>query len=462
VEKIFLISLVNVDLPLVLSLHYQQDNNSKYKFYGEVLNNGGITLSELGIEISEKTNFSDPIRLQVDPLTETAGFSTDFHSLDPQKRYYYRAFALNSAGNNYGAIKVLITQSSKNSWWSNSTEATGGWRTSDWFGNFRPFENGWIYHSHLEWVFASSDGSGGLWLWLEPHGWLWTKQDVWPYLWKHNDNQWLFLIKGSPGISLLYNYAGKYWYSSDGQIAEHYVKSSKDLKMLWVSPGSFRIGSEFQQSAAGDTRHQVTFTEGFYLGKYEVTQEQYREVMTGNSKGLNASPSRWQSNKNQAVEKVSWLDAMEFCSILTEKEHAAGRLTENWIYTLPTESEWEFACRSNTSTTFSWGDTINPSDANYRSSGNARTLKVGQYNRNPWGFYDMHGNVAEWTFDWHGAYQAAALINPSGPNSGKERVVRGGSWDSPSKSLHSAKRMKDPEDKRSNQIGFRICYKKAF
>ena len=161
------------------------------------------------------------------------------------------------------------------------------------------------------------------------------------------------------------------------------------------------------RSWSDETQHQVTLTNGFYLGKYEVTQAQYETVMTGNSEGLNAKPSNWPNNNDRPVERVSWNDVQVFLSRLNDMEQTAGRLPAGWKYVLPTEAQWEYACRAGTTTAYSWGNDINSTRANYNwdggpNSGNdfKQTRDVGQYAANPWGFFDMHGNVWEWVHDW--------------------------------------------------------------
>jgi formylglycine-generating enzyme required for sulfatase activity len=140
---------------------------------------------------------------------------------------------------------------------------------------------------------------------------------------------------------------------------------------------------------------------GFYLGKYEVTQAQYEAVIGTNPSEFNAT-----GNGNRPVEKVTWTEAVAFCTQLTTQEQAAGRLPAGWAYVLPTESQWEYACRAGTTTAYSWGATITSSNANYNWDGGAndgndfkQTRDVGKYAANPWGFFDMHGNVWEWTAD---------------------------------------------------------------
>ena len=140
------------------------------------------------------------------------------------------------------------------------------------------------------------------------------------------------------------------------------------------------------------------------------------------------------------MEKVSWADAQVFLTRLNAQQSA--NIPTGWAYVLPTESQWEYACRAGTTSAYSWGNDINATRANYKGSGVSQTRDVGYYDANPWGFFDMHGNVWEWTADW---YQAAyptsnTVADPIGPVSGSHRVVRGGSWSRDGTDLRSAKR----------------------
>ncbi len=189
----------------------------------------------------------------------------------------------------------------------------------------------------------------------------------------------------------------------DGTPSAHTV-ASISMEMIFCPPGTFTMGSPTSETGRGgdETQHQVTLTNGFYLGKYEVTQAQYQTVMNGNSAGLNADPSQFKGS-NRPVEKASWEDAQIFLTRLNSIEQSAGRLPNGWKYVLPTEAEWEYACRAGTTTAYSWGNDINSSRANYNWDGGAndgndskQTVNIGQFSANPWGFYDMHGNVWEW------------------------------------------------------------------
>ena len=183
--------------------------------------------------------------------------------------------------------------------------------------------------------------------------------------------------------------------------------------MIWVEPGTFTMGSPVTEAGrqTDETEHNVTLTKGFYLGKYEVTQAQYEAVMTGNAvtdhngNVISATPSYFAGNPDRPVEKVSSDDIQVFLSRLNEQQ--ADSLPAGWAYVLPTEAQWEYACRAGSTTAYSWGDTISASDANWDHGNDAnQTESVGQYNANTWGFFDMHGNVWEWTADWHGGYDS--------------------------------------------------------
>jgi formylglycine-generating enzyme required for sulfatase activity len=161
------------------------------------------------------------------------------------------------------------------------------------------------------------------------------------------------------------------------------------MDMIWCPPGTFTMGSPTTEAGRGtdETEHNVTLTKGFYLGKYEVTQAQYEAVMTGNTNSLSADPSQFKGD-NRPVENVSWDDAQVFLNRLNEQQ--AANLPAGWSYVLPTESQWEYACRAGTTTVYSWGNDINSSRANYNWDGGGttgndfkQTRDVGQYAANP-------------------------------------------------------------------------------
>ena len=227
-----------------------------------------------------------------------------------------------------------------------------------------------------------------------------------------------------------------------------------NLDMLWCKPGKFMMGSPKDEKGreGNEAQHEVTLTKGFYLGKYEVTQEQWEKVM-------GSSPSYFKG-ATLPVEKVSWEDAMKFCEKLTQMEKAAGRLPEGYAYTLPTEAQWEYACRAGTTTAYSFGDKITPKQANFdRNVG--ETTVVGTYSANAWGFHDLHGNVREWCSDWYGDYPSGSVSDPFGPSDGSRRVVRGGSWFYFGGDLLSAGRDRYAPGGRDGRLGFRLSLQTA-
>ena len=195
-----------------------------------------------------------------------------------------------------------------------------------------------------------------------------------------------------------------------------------NLEMVLIPEGTFLMGSTpiedpFSNKKPRGARdefpqHQVTLTKPFYMGKYEVTQEQWIEIMGKN-------PSDYKGKK-VPVTCVSWNDCQEFIKKL-------NGITKG-KYRLPTEAEWEYACRAWTKTVYSFGDVITPQDANYLDSNVGKPIEVGKYNPNAFGLYDMHGNVWEWCEDWYGEYPGGAITDPKGPAAGSWRVLRGGAF----------------------------------
>jgi formylglycine-generating enzyme required for sulfatase activity/tRNA A-37 threonylcarbamoyl transferase component Bud32 len=227
------------------------------------------------------------------------------------------------------------------------------------------------------------------------------------------------------------------------------------LDMLWVKPGTFEMGSS--SGSFDETPHAVTLTQGYWLGKYEVTQAEWERVMGSN-------PSRYKGG-GKPVESVSWTDVTSFCDKLTALERKAGRLPAGMAYQLPTEAQWEYACRAGTKTAFSFGDELTAKDANYAydgfGTGLQRTSDVGEYPANGWGFHDMHGNVWEWCADWYGDYPAGAARDPVGPADGSSRVLRGGSWLHTADPARSAFRFRSEPAYGNFSLGFRLSLRPA-
>jgi formylglycine-generating enzyme required for sulfatase activity len=228
--------------------------------------------------------------------------------------------------------------------------------------------------------------------------------------------------------------------------------NSIGMKFQLIKPGTFMMGSPASELGRdeNETQHQVTLTQPYYLGVYEVTQEQYERIM-----GIN--PSEFKSSSHP-VDSVSWEDAVAFISKLNDLER--GQLPGR-VYRLPTEAEWEYACRAGTTTAYSFGDSASDLESYAWYSKNLRSLTqthpVGGRKPNPWGLYDMHGNVEEWCWDWFGDYPNRSLIDAMGPESGSNRVGRGGGWSNVAANCRSAHRSSYDPSYRNYYNGFRVA-----
>ena len=213
--------------------------------------------------------------------------------------------------------------------------------------------------------------------------------------------------------------------------------------MILIPAGNFKMGSPASEKGHTDyeTQHEVTLTKSFYMGKYEVTQEQWEAVM-----GNNPSDTR---GAKLPVTDVSWNDCKKFIKKL-------NGITKG-KYRLPTEAEWEYACRAGPTTAFSFGDEITPKDANYDDLGIGKPVEVGSYKPNNFGLYDMHGNVWEWCEDWKADYPKGAVIDPKGPAKGGNRVLRGGSFNGLESSARSSFRSVFSPSDRDGDLGFRLA-----
>ena len=213
------------------------------------------------------------------------------------------------------------------------------------------------------------------------------------------------------------------------------------LDFVLIPAGSFVMGSD-DRCDDEKPAHKITLTKPFYIGKYLVTQEQYQAVM-------DANPSYFKGAKNP-VEFVSWDDAQEFCKKLSASSGLAVRL--------PTEAEWEYACRAGSKAAYCFGnnETKLGKYAWYSTNSGNTTHPVGEKKPNRFGLYDMHGNVWEWCQDWYGEYTAKTAKNPTGPATGAFRVLRGGSWFSNPAYCRAACRRRNNPDLRYRSIGFRV------
>jgi formylglycine-generating enzyme required for sulfatase activity len=245
------------------------------------------------------------------------------------------------------------------------------------------------------------------------------------------------------------------------------------LEMVRIPAGSFLMGSpETEPGSFFDDegpQHKVKFTRAFYLGKYEVTQEQYQKVMGTNPscfcrEGEAKMVVQGMDTRRWPVENLSWADAVRFCKTLSRKDRHGRQ------FRLPTEAEWEYACRAGTTTPFHFGKELNGKQANcnggrpYGTKEKGPSLghptRVGSYRANAWGLYDMHGNVWEWCQDRYCRYGEEALVDPPAEEGDGGPVVRGGSWGEPARYSRAAHRAWSTQDSRgSGFAGFRIAHR---
>lgn len=251
------------------------------------------------------------------------------------------------------------------------------------------------------------------------------------------------------------------------------IANSIGMKLVLVPPGEFEMGSGEQEVTrlleeaklenvpgvymlrvpTETPKHRVQIVRSFYLGIYEVTQEQYQ-------RGMGRNPTATQGTTTRPVTHVNHSDAAEFCRKLSELPEER---TANAVYRLPTEAEWEYACRAGTTTRYAFGD--DEADLNHyawwQANSQGQTQSVGQLQPNAWGLSDIHGNVWEWCHDWHGEsyysqFASTMAIDPQGPSEGAYRVIRGGSWSFTAKFCRSAYRGGYGPSIQNGAVGFRV------
>lgn len=247
--------------------------------------------------------------------------------------------------------------------------------------------------------------------------------------------------------------------------------NSLKMKLVWCPPGSFVPGTkpEAGRRPAGD-QVEVTLTRGIWLGKYEVTQREWKQVMLTEpwaDKDLveEAADDFPKAGADFPATFVSWEDAAEFCRKLTDLERQAGRVADGWAYTLPTAAEWEYACREGTKSRFNFGDDESQLGeyawygGNAVSAGELYGHAVGEKKPNRWGLCDMHGNVAEWCRDWYRDDPPAGRDPEVQKRPGQYdcRVLRGGNWAGPARFCTSSKHSGAEQGARSSRAGFRVA-----
>jgi len=231
-----------------------------------------------------------------------------------------------------------------------------------------------------------------------------------------------------------------------------FTDPSTGMEFIYIPAGEFIMGDLFSHRFRKDGRddekplHEVEIN-GFYIGRYPVTQGEWKKVMDDN-------PSKFKSGGNYPVENVSWNDAQKFMKRLTTMNNG------KYLFRLPTEAEWEYAARAGTTTRFYFGNYEGQlrQYAWYSRNSGGKTHGVGQKQPNLWGLYDMHGNVWEWCQDWYGDYPSGSITDPTGPSSGSHRVLRGGSWIKRAGRCRSAQRGRcSPSVRNNSDIGFRLA-----
>ena len=251
------------------------------------------------------------------------------------------------------------------------------------------------------------------------------------------------------------------------------VRAPANTNLVFIQPGTFTMGSPTNETLrnSDEIQHSVTISRGFWMGKYLVTQGDYLAVV-GSNPSYFAPTNGYALDLTRPVEQVSWNDASNYCAMLTARELGAGRIPTNYVYRLPTESEWEFACRAGTTTAFYLGSGLRSGQANFdgqfeydaaigeilNTNGISlgTTTPVGNYAANGWGLYDMIGNVWQWCQDGYGAYPNGPVTDPQGLASGSYRVDRGGSWLRHGQLCRSAQRSGDYPSLGDYDVGFRV------
>ena len=242
------------------------------------------------------------------------------------------------------------------------------------------------------------------------------------------------------------SFATSLWESSPSRKAgtRQTLKIGNDeYGFVWIPAGDFDMGSPKSEDGRYENEllHHVKLTKGFWMLETEVPQSLYQKVM-----GTNTSKFK---GDDLPVECVSWDDASKFCKELTT------RLPGELKASLPTEAQWEYSCRAGAKTTYWYGDSADFGKMNYGDVA-GQTKPVKSYVPNPWGLYDMHGNVWEWCLDYYGDYPSETVTDPKGPSNASDRVFRGGSWDRDAGYCRSASRLRNSSDYESLSLGFRF------
>lgn len=245
------------------------------------------------------------------------------------------------------------------------------------------------------------------------------------------------------------------------------IDNSIGMKLVRIEPGVFMMGSPPQEPGhhTQETQHEVVITKAFYIGKFEVTQDEYERVIGKNPAAFSLTGQHQlrlpagADTRRYPIEMVSWNEAREFCRKLTDKERVEGRISPEMTYALPTEAEWEYCCRAGTKSAFSFGDTIPAGSANCQGDKAiaGRTMAVGSFPPNAWGLCDMHGNIWEYCEDAYDMnfYKISPRQDPFNKN-GTTCILRGGGFGTNQTLCRSALRGSNGRDTRFDYNGFRV------
>ncbi|MEM9081053.1 MAG: formylglycine-generating enzyme family protein [Verrucomicrobiota bacterium] len=285
-------------------------------------------------------------------------------------------------------------------------------------------------------------------------------------------------MKRAVVFGVLFGLAGEVLGEGEALLGKKF-ESSVGMGLVPIPAGSFLMGSPEGEVSRRDDEKQVevTISKGFLMGEAEVTQGEWMAVMkTGFQEQIESKAGPLGRGANLVLEPsaegdeepmcfVNWGDAVAFCEKLTVLDREAGLLPEGFVYGLPTEAEWEYACRAGTTTVFAFGDTLTAMQANFygpkpygvEEEGEYRekTVPVKSFEANGWGLFDVHGNLYEWCADYYGEVLAGGA-DPAGPGEGEGRVIRGGTWNRTATSCRSAYRYSAGPESRSYNIGFRV------
>jgi sulfatase modifying factor 1 len=237
------------------------------------------------------------------------------------------------------------------------------------------------------------------------------------------------------------------------------------IPLCWCPAGRFLMGSPPNEAERRPDEDQVevSLTKGFWMAKYELTQGQWKQI-AGKLPG--ESTAELPDGDDLPVGNVNFAEAEEFCKKLAERAHASGDLPAGWEFRLPTEAQWEYACRAGTTTATAFGDKLGSKQANFKGKqyngaeqgpSLGRAAKVGSYPPNAWGLHDMHGNTFEWCRDWYHPKLPGGVDPDLHDATGTSRVRRGGGWTDDGWACRSAFRLRFEPERRYDHIGFRVA-----